>query len=152
MNSASLIWSDREVPPGTIGDLLVAGDSTAPYYWHRPQLTADRMRGKWFFTGDKYWRDNEGYYWYAGRSDDMFRVSGQWISPAEVESALIEHECVLEAAVVAYREVTGLPYPQGIRRTSGRDSGDGRSRSRTAGVRQTPDHALQIPATYRVHR
>ena len=103
---------DRDVPPGTIGDLLVAGDSTAPYYWHRPQLTADRMRGKWFFTGDKYWRDNEGYYWYAGRSDDMFRVSGQWISPAEVESALIEHDCVLEAAVVAYREVTELLTPK----------------------------------------
>jgi benzoate-CoA ligase family protein len=99
---------DREVPPGTIGDLLVSGDSIAPRYWNRRQLTAERMRGSWFFTGDKYWMDQDGYYWYAGRSDDMFRVSGQWVSPVEVESALIEHECVLEAAVVAYREDTEL--------------------------------------------
>jgi len=103
---------DREVPPGTIGDLLVSGDSIAPCYWNRRQLTAERMRGNWFFTGDKYWIDEGGYYWYAGRSDDMFRVSGQWVSPAEVESALIEHECVLEAAVVAYREGTELHTPK----------------------------------------
>jgi benzoate-CoA ligase len=70
------------------------------------------MRGKWFFTGDKYWIDKDGYYWYAGRSDDMFRVSGQWVSPVEVESALIEHESVLEAAVVAYKETTELHTPK----------------------------------------
>jgi benzoate-CoA ligase family protein len=103
---------DREVPPGTIGDLLVAGGSISPCYWNRRQLTAERMRGKWFFTGDKYWIDKDGYYWYAGRCDDMFRVSGQWVSPAEVESALVEHECVLEAAVVAYREGTELHTPK----------------------------------------
>jgi benzoate-CoA ligase len=103
---------DRDVPPGTIGDLLVAGDSIATCYWNRRQLTAERMRGKWFVTGDKYWMDNVGFYWYAGRSDDMFRVSGQWVSPAEVESALVEHQCVLEAAVVAYREDTELHTPK----------------------------------------
>jgi benzoate-CoA ligase len=103
---------DRDVPPGSIGDLLVTGDSIAPGYWNRRQLTAQRMRGKWFSTGDKYWKDDDGYYWYAGRSDDMFRVSGQWVSPAEVESALIEHECILEAAVVAYREETDLYTPK----------------------------------------
>jgi len=70
------------------------------------------MRGRWFVTGDKYWKDQEGYYWYAGRSDDMFRVSGQWVSPAEVEGTLIEHECVLEAAVVAYQEDTELLTPK----------------------------------------
>ncbi len=102
----------REVSPGTIGDLHVSGDSIAPYYWNRRQLTAERMLGHWFSTGDKYWMDEDGYYWYAGRSDDMFRVSGQWVSPFEVESALIEHECVLEAAVVAYRENTELCTPK----------------------------------------
>ncbi len=66
------------------------------------------MRGRWFFTGDKYSVDEDGYYWYAGRSDDMFRVSGQWVSPIEVESTLIEHRCVLEAAVIAFEEETGL--------------------------------------------
>lgn len=103
---------DRDVPPGTIGDLLVSGDSIASCYWNRPELTAQRMRGKWFFTGDKYWMDDDGYYWYAGRSDDMFRVSGQWVSPVEVESALIEHDSVMEAAVVAYREDTELYTPK----------------------------------------
>jgi acyl-coenzyme A synthetase/AMP-(fatty) acid ligase len=77
-----------------------------------PELSAERMRGKWFLTGDKYFVDEDGYYWYAGRSDDMFRVSGQWVSPVEVESALIEHSAVLEAAVVAYEEQNQLHTPQ----------------------------------------
>ena len=94
----------RDVPLDTTGDLVVHGESTAPYYWNRHKLSAERMRGEWFFSGDKFWRDADGYFWYAGRSDDMFRVSGQWVSPIEVESALIEHPAVLEAAVVAYEE------------------------------------------------
>jgi benzoate-CoA ligase len=102
----------NETPVGMIGDLLVAGDSIAPCYWKRPELTSERMAGKWFFTGDKYRMDEDGYFWYAGRSDDMFRVSGQWVSPAEVESTLIEHTAVLEAAVVAYRESTELCTPK----------------------------------------
>jgi benzoate-CoA ligase len=98
----------QAVPPGAIGDLMVAGASTAHGYWHRHALTQDRMRGRWFFTGDKYSVDEDGYYWYAGRSDDMFRVSGQWVSPIEVESTLIEHSCVLEAAVIAFEDERGL--------------------------------------------
>ena len=102
----------QDVPPGTIGDLWVCGRSTAPGYWNRSQFSRDRMRGEWFVTGDKYYRDEDGYYWYAGRSDDMFRVSGQWVSPNEVESALMEHENVLEAAVVAFEEETKLFTPK----------------------------------------
>jgi benzoate-CoA ligase family protein len=101
----------QPVPPGAIGDLLVAGPSTAGCYWNRRALTQDRMRGRWFFTGDKYSIDEDGYYWYAGRSDDMFRVSGQWVSPIEVECTLIEHPCVLEAAVIAFEERTGIHTP-----------------------------------------
>ena len=101
-----------DVPPGTIGDLIVSGESTALCYWNRRQLSADRMRGPWFVTGDKYTVDADGFYWYAGRSDDMFRVSGQWVSPSEVESALIEHPSVLEAAVVAFEEETKLHTPK----------------------------------------
>lgn len=70
------------------------------------------MRGEWFFTGDKYYVDTEGYFWYAGRFDDMFRVSGQWVSPAEIESALIEHPAVLESAVVAYTDENGFLKPR----------------------------------------
>ena len=109
---ALLDHAGQPVPPGEVGDLMVAGPSTAQGYWRRHALTQDRMRGRWFFTGDKYKVDRDGYYWYAGRSDDMFRVSGQWVSPIEVESALIEHACVLEAAVIAFEEETGLHTPQ----------------------------------------
>ena len=75
---------------------------------------------QWFFTGDKYRVDEDGYFWYAGRSDDMFRVSGQWVSPIEVECTLIEHPLVLEAAVIAFEEETGLHTPQGLRCSAGR--------------------------------
>jgi benzoate-CoA ligase family protein len=101
----------RDLPAGQVGDLWVRGRSNASHYWNRPQLTADRMREGWFFSGDKYRADPDGYYWYAGRSDDMFRVSGEWVSPIEVEAALIEHTAVLEAAVVARSDDTGLLKP-----------------------------------------
>jgi benzoate-CoA ligase family protein len=104
--------SGHPVAPGAIGELMVAGPSTASCYWNRRALSLERMRGRWFVTGDKYSVDEDGYYWYAGRSDDMFRVSGQWVSPIEVECTLIEHPCVLEAAVIAYREGTGLHTPK----------------------------------------
>ena len=99
----------HELPVGETGDLWVRGASTATHYWNRPDLTARRMQDGWFFSGDKYRADEHGYYWYAGRSDDMFRVSGEWVSPIEVESALIEHPAVLEAAVVGRAGETGLP-------------------------------------------
>ena len=103
---------DNDVPPGVIGDLLVAGQSTTLGYWRRRDMTADRMRGRWFFTGDKYSVDTDGFYWYAGRSDDMFKVSGQWVSPIAVENCLMEHPAVLEAAVVAYVEESSLQTPK----------------------------------------
>ena len=90
---------------------MVAGPSIAQSYWNRRALSAERIRGRWFFTGDKYTVDPDGYYWYAGRSDDMFKVSGQWVSPIEVESTLVEHPGVLEAAVIAFEEGTGLHTP-----------------------------------------
>jgi len=101
-----------ETPAGTIGDLWVRGLSTALGYWNRSHLTRERMRGDWFVTGDKYCRDEDGYYWYAGRTDDIFRVSGQWVSPNEVESVLAEHAAVVEAAVVAFEEETKLHTPK----------------------------------------
>ena len=102
----------NDVPPGVMGDLWVSGLSGSPRYWNRDELTRERMRGEWFVTGDKYRKDEDGYYWYAGRSDDMFRVSGQWVSPSEVESALIEHSAVLEAAVIAFEEENKLHTPK----------------------------------------
>lgn len=104
--------SGQQVATGAIGDLMVAGLSTAQCYWNRQDLTQSRIRGRWFFTGDKYTVDKDGYYWYAGRADDMFRVSGQWVSPIEVECTLIEHPCVLEAAVIPFEEEIGILTPK----------------------------------------
>ena len=70
------------------------------------------MQGEWFFTGDKYRCDKDGYFWYAGRCDDMFRVSGQWVSPIEIENTLIDHPAVLESAVVPFADEDDLLRPR----------------------------------------
>ena len=86
------------------GQLWVSGDSMATGYWCRTAATRATFVGEWMRTGDMYERDEDGYYTYLGRVDDMFKVGGEWVSPAEVEAALIECPGVLEAAVVAYAE------------------------------------------------
>jgi len=104
--------SGLDVPHGVVGELMVASESNAPCYWNRHKLSSERMRGEWFVSGDKYYTDEDGYFWYMGRSDDMFRVSGQWVSPIEIESALVEHPAVLEAAVVPFEQTNGLHAPK----------------------------------------
>lgn len=90
----------QAVAQGDIGNLLIRGDSTAAAYWNKHEKTKDVINGHWIHTGDKYYQDAEGFFWYCGRSDDMLKVGGQWVSPVEVENALIEHPAVLESAVV----------------------------------------------------
>jgi benzoate-CoA ligase len=103
--------SGEEVPSGEIGALLIKGDSTCAGYWNQQEKTAETFQGHWFRTGDKYQQDEEGYFWYAGRADDMFKVNGRWLSPNEVESALIAHPAVREAAVIAREDEHGLTKP-----------------------------------------
>lgn len=91
-----------------VGDLWVWGDSACSSYWNRHEASKKAIRGAWFITGDKYRRDADGYYWYAGRADDMFKVHGLWVSPARVEGILLEHPAVQEAAVVAGRDAEGM--------------------------------------------
>lgn len=91
----------REVADGEVGDLYINGPSAALMYWTRRDKSAETFQGAWLKSGDKYVRDADGYYTYSGRSDDMFKVSGQYVSPFEVESTLMQHSAVLEAAVVA---------------------------------------------------
>jgi benzoate-CoA ligase len=91
----------NEVADGEVGDLYINGPSAALMYWTRRDKSAETFQGAWTKSGDKYVRDAEGYYTYSGRSDDMFKVSGQYVSPFEVESTLMMHPAVLEAAVVA---------------------------------------------------
>ncbi|MBZ5572928.1 MAG: benzoate-CoA ligase family protein [Acidobacteriia bacterium] len=103
--------SGSPVVPGEIGNLLIKGDSTCAGYWNQHEKTKETFEGQWFRTGDKYYQDEDGYFWYAGRADDLFKVNGRWLSPAEVESALIAHPAVQEAAVVARDDEAGLTKP-----------------------------------------
>jgi 4-hydroxybenzoate-CoA ligase len=103
---------DNDVPDGEIGELLVRGPSAAEGYWNQREKTRRTFAGEWTRTGDKYVRGADGFYRYCGRTDDMFKVSGLWVSPFEVESALASHPRVLEAAVVAKEDDDGLTKPK----------------------------------------
>ena len=102
----------RPVPRGEIGNLRVKGDSTMAYYWNRDEKTKETLFGPWIQTGDKYYQDEDGDFWYCGRSDDMLKVGGIWVSPVEVENTLIAHEAVLEAAVVGQQDAEKLVKPK----------------------------------------
>ena len=103
---------DRPVPHGQAGELVVKGPSAADGYWNQRAKTQRTFRGEWVYTGDTYIRDAEGYFRFQGRGDEMLKVSGVWVSPFEVEEALIAHSAVLEAAVVGKQDRDGLTKPQ----------------------------------------
>ena len=102
----------RPVVTGGVGQLLIKGDSTAPGYWNRHERTKATMLGEWLRTGDMFYADTDGYFYFCGRADDMLKVGGMWVSPAEVEACLMEHPAVLEAAVIGRRDGDGLTRPQ----------------------------------------
>jgi benzoate-CoA ligase len=98
----------QPVAPGEIGDLQARGPSMALLYWNNRAKSTSTFLGEWMRTGDKYSIDAEGYFIYAGRSDDMLKVSGQYVSPIEIESALMSHQAVSECAVVGKTDTDGL--------------------------------------------
>jgi benzoate-CoA ligase family protein len=102
----------RDVAEGEAGELWVRAESTALGYWNQRQRTKAMFVGEWLRTGDRYRRDADDYYWYLGRTNDLFKVSGQWVSPLEVESCLLEHPAVLECAVVGAEDEAGLVKPK----------------------------------------
>ncbi|QIL83956.1 benzoate-CoA ligase family protein [Diaphorobacter sp. HDW4A] len=102
----------KPVADGEIGELFIKGPSTALMYWNNRSKSRDTFRGEWLKSGDKYSRDADGYYTYAGRSDDMLKVSGIYVSPFEVEATLMQHPAVLEAAVVGKMDQDGLVKPK----------------------------------------
>ena len=102
----------HELPDGQIGELIVRGPSAGEGYWNQRAKSRRTFAGEWTYTGDKYVRDQDGYYYYCGRTDDMFKVNGMWVSPFEVEAALVSHEAVLEAAVVGKEDGDGLMKPK----------------------------------------
>ena len=100
----------QPVATGEVGDLYIKGPSAALMYWGNRDKSRGTFQGAWTMSGDKYVRDADGYYTYSGRSDDMLKVSGQYVSPFEVEATLVQHASVLEAAVI------GVPDAQGLTR------------------------------------
>ena len=101
----------RELGVGEVGALLIKGDSIANGYWNKHEQTKETFGGEWINTHDKFHVDEDGYYWYAGRTDDMMKVSGLAVWPAEVESILASHEAVLESGVVGVPDKEGLIKP-----------------------------------------
>ena len=98
----------QPVPSGEMGDLIIRTDAACAGYWNQHEKTKDTISGHWMRTGDRYYQDADGYFWYAGRSDDMLKVSGTWVSPVEIENQLLEHPEVQEAAVVGRKDEDGL--------------------------------------------
>jgi benzoate-CoA ligase family protein len=110
---ARIIGENGEpVRQGESGQLVIRGDSTAKYYWNNPERTRRTMVDGWLLTGDTFLRDDDGYYVYRGRNDDMLKVGGIWCSPIEIEARLGEHPEVLEAAVVGRADANGLVKPE----------------------------------------
>lgn len=103
--------SGHPVATGEIGDLLIRSDAVCAGYWNQHEKSKDTFQGQWLHTGDKYYQDEDGYFWYAGRSDDMLKVNGLWVSPIEIENALLEHPAVREAAVVGCQDDDQLLKP-----------------------------------------
>ena len=102
----------REVPPGEIGDLFVKGETFSLFYLHQYHKTQQYFRGEWLYTGDKFYVDEEGFYHYAGRADDMLKAGGIWVSPVEIEHTLRTHEAVYECCVMGYPDRDELIKPK----------------------------------------
>ena len=103
---------DQELAAGETGELVVRGPTAGDGYWNQRAKSRRTFAGEWVRTGDKFVCDGDGYYHYCGRTDDMFKVNGMWVSPFEVEVALVSHEAVLEAAVIGKADGDGLMKPK----------------------------------------
>jgi benzoate-CoA ligase len=101
-----------EVGVGEMGTLKIKGDSAALCYWNAHEKSKETFAGDWCTTGDQFHVDGEGYYWYHGRTDDMLKVSGIFVAPAEIENCLLQHEAVLECAVIGHDSGDGLVKPK----------------------------------------
>ena len=110
---AKIVDADgNEVPVGAMGTLKIKGDSAALCYWNAHEKSKETFAGDWCTSGDQFHVDAEGYYWYHGRTDDMLKVSGVFVAPAEIENCLLQHEAILECAVVGHESEDGLVKPK----------------------------------------
>jgi len=101
-----------ELPRGEIGTLWIRGDSMALEYWQQHEKSKQTFRGDWCVSADKFRQDEQGYFFFCGRGDDMLKVGGKWLSPVEVENALLQHPAVREAAVIGFKDADGLEKPK----------------------------------------
>ncbi|MGQ0506272.1 MAG: benzoate-CoA ligase family protein [Myxococcaceae bacterium] len=102
----------KELPHGDVGTLWIRGGSIALEYWQQYEKSKDTFRGEWCVSADKFRRDEEGYFYFCGRGDDMLKIGGKWLSPVEVENALLQHPAVSEAAVLGFKDADGLEKPK----------------------------------------
>ena len=126
----------RDLPAGEVGALWVRGGSRALGYWQQAERTAAAFRGEWYVTGDLVSRDDGGYFTYAGRGDDMLKVAGKWVAPAEVEDCLLGHAAVKECAVVGVTDAHGLVKPRAFVVLSAGDAGPALAEELKAFVRE----------------
>ncbi len=140
------------VADGEVGDLYIRGPSAALMYWTSHDKSRSTFQGEWTRSGDKYVRRDDGRYVYAGRADDMLKVSGLYVSPFEVEAALVQHPAVLEAAVIGKQDADGLTKTKAYVVLKPGHAPDACTRRRAEGVREGQACTLQIPALHRVHR
>ena len=113
----------NDLPPGEVGRLWVAGESRAVGYWRNAAGNADVFRGRWVVTGDLVSRDEEGYFTYHGRSDDVLKVSGKWLAPKEVEDCLAGHPQIERCAVIGVENESGLTEPVAFVKAQGEGPG-----------------------------
>jgi benzoate-CoA ligase len=102
----------NEVPTGEMGTLKIKGDSAALCYWNAHEKSKETFAGDWCTSGDQFHVDAQGYYWYHGRTDDMLKVGGIFVAPSEIENCLLQHEAVLECAVIGHESTEGLVKPK----------------------------------------
>ena len=139
----------RPVPDGEPGDLYIHGPSAALMYWGNRAKTRETFEGRWTRSGDKYMRNADGSYTYAGRADDMLKVGGIWVSPFEVEATLMQHPSVLEAAVIGAPDADGLIKSKAFVVLKEGASADEVGAS---ALRQGSPRAIQVSALNRLHR
>lgn len=104
--------SGMELSTNETGDLLIKGDSITHGYWNLHEENKRKLKGEWLHTGDKYYQDEDGYFWYCGRSDDMMKVGGIWVSPIEIENCLLKNDSILEVAVIGILDENNLEKPK----------------------------------------
>jgi benzoate-CoA ligase len=135
--------------PNVDGECWIKSRTTCFYYWRKLDKSRDTFIGEWARTGDTLSFDADGFFWFSGRSDDLFKVKGLWVSPIEVEAAITGHDAVLEAAVVSYQDTEGLTQPKAfVVLRPGHEATDALTEELCAGVRRIGGYKVPQEIAY----